>query len=357
MKAELNRQSMATALSAARHCVPPSSLTPILCQVLLDVGHDSVKLSANNREIGVTQHVQHHKIEEPGSVLLSYEHLLALISRSKDSVVSVETTENCTKLKIDRSIVSLASHFDVRDYPRANESDSGDYYVIESGRFKILLQRTCLAAFGEVELGFLDGTVRTIAMDGCGMVTSTDTAEPVGGPLGGIVPIKAIDLVLSLLPDGPAPLRIGTTKNSFVLVGEGFRLDARLLDRRLARWQDAIPNGGIAIDVPAGELLQAVRLASATSDPELHGVGLTLSDKRLILSSSSTMGSGEVEITVTDGSSFGPVFLDHRYLSGFLGQLPADEKVRVDFGGNKVGGPVLVKYGSSVCVLTPLARI
>src|SRR5436309_13174992 len=108
MKATCNREELFSAFQMVSGVVPARSPKPILLNVKLTAKKDEAVLLATDLEVGIRCKVAGMEVHKPGELVLPTARVSAILRESTDPVLEIESDENRTQIRGQRSQFRLA---------------------------------------------------------------------------------------------------------------------------------------------------------------------------------------------------------------------------------------------------------
>lgn len=173
MKIRCTRQNLLNALNIVSKAVSTKTALPILECILIDVYADSIKLTANDLELGI-ETVLEGEVLSMGRIAIEAKIFTDIVKKLPDSDVTLETTEDmittirCEKLKYD---IPCKSGIDFTDLPEIEKTKSITISqfslreIIRQTIFSISNNENNKIMTGEL-FEVVDGNLRVVSLDG-----------------------------------------------------------------------------------------------------------------------------------------------------------------------------------------------
>lgn len=400
------RESLAAAVKAAAGAAPARDVKPVLQCVKLCTSPDatpdgdgagSLTVTGTDLEIAVRVRAAGVDVERPGECLLPAGKLREILDALKggadpDLPVEIEADADRATVRCGAAEFELPAH-DPATFPDFPEVGSGDgdggdaakWHEMPAAGLAGLIRRTVFAAAAEGSARFgattgvlfeadAGGAVRLVATDGRRLALARGAAASVsGGHATGkaqhVVPSKAVKLLAGMLGgagDGAA-VRVTLRPNDVLFqVGDAGAADdprvvlyTRLVDGRFPEYAKLLASDhDIAVPLPAGPTLAAVRAAAVMTDAESNGLTLTFRRGTLRLTAKGAeSGRAVVERECAyDGEGEASVTMDSRCVKDVLGAVPDGEEVELRM--TKADRPVMFAAGDGeyLALVMPLVR-
>ena len=355
MKVTLERAVLLKSLGHVHRVVERRNTIPILSNVLLRAGGQTLVLKATDLDLEVTEIVAADVGQEGGTTLPA--HILYDIVRKfpDGSQVSLETTGENGQLVLrsGRSRFNLQS-LPETDFPDLAAGTMTHRFEIGAADLKRLIDKTQFAISNEETRYYLNGIfMHTIDVEGQTMlrVVATDghrlarvemgAPEGSAGMPGIIIPRKTVAEVQKLI-DGVSEtvkVDVSTAKIRFTL-GEVV-LTSKLIDGTFPDYLRVIPSGNDKrLVVDRAPFAAAVDRVSTISSERGRAVKLAVADGKLTLSvTNPDSGSAVEELEVDYDSAPIDIGFNARYLLDITAQIDSDTAL---FKLADPGSPTLV---------------
>lgn len=311
MKVICDRSALAEGLTLVSGVVVSRTPKPVYACVKLVASKDGLRLYATDGEIGLELGIEQVNVEEPGEALVPADKLNQIVRASDDSTLTIEVKEHTAHVRGQGAHFTIYG-FDPKEFPQVrNFGELESDCEIPAQRLQKLVARTLFATAAESSRYAINGVLfdrkgkklRMVATDGRRLAVSRgDCQKSADGDTSCIIPTKALNLVLRLIDDPDAPIRIAVDENQILFaVGEG--LDAAVLSSNLVEgvfppFEDVIPRDqDKKVTFNRDALSSAVRRAALLTNEESKGVRMSFREKELTLTSRAPeMGEAEINI-------------------------------------------------------------
>lgn len=365
MKATLDKKILAEALTAITRVVERRTTIPILSNVMLTPGHDSIGLTVSDLGLELRARIPAAAVSGTG-ITVPVALLSDIVCRLNDgAAVVVDATE-----KDRASIKSGRSRFVLpvlpcADFPELVATNYSHAFDLPAGQLAALMGRVGFAIGDEVTRQYLNGIylharddkLRAVAINGH-QLARLDTPLPDGaaGMPAIIVPTKTVREMLRLAQAaGKETVRLSVAANLIRLEAGSTVLTSKLIDATFPDYQRVIPAGNDkAMVAEAMEFAKAVARVATMVSERGKAIKLSLRDGSLLLSSrGSDGGLADEEIEVEYGSDPLEIGLGARYLAQIVETFSARLQMLFADAGSPVlfGDPDDVNY---LVVLMPM---
>jgi len=367
MKATCNRDELLSAFQTVSAVVPARSPKPILMSVKLVAQNSGVMLLATDLEVGIRCQVSGVEVGSTGQVVLPTARMLAILRESTDQVLHIETGENKTTIRGQRSRFQLTSEAP-EEYPEVPDFTDEKYHSISSTLLRTMIRRTVFATDVESTRYALNGLlielegnkISLVGTDGRRLAVVRGTATPVGGhstrDFTPVVPTKAMNLVDRTLQE-EEEVHVALQANRAVVRSKRAVISSRLVEGRFPRYQEVFPSrSDITVPLNVRDLLQAVRQAMIVTSEESRGVDFAFSDGKLTLAAhAADVGESLVELPIAFDSKDLTITFDPRYLVDMLRVLNEESTVSLDLIDHQSAAVFKTDDGYTYIVM-PLTR-
>jgi DNA polymerase III subunit beta len=288
---------------------------PILGNILLDAGPETLKITATDLELGIEAQVP-AAVSEPGSITVPARIFADIVSNLPAATTTIDVSEGDTRTRITCEnikfeILGLPS----ADFPLMPVSAGEPVARIDAGLLRTMIRQTSFAVSTDETRPFLTG-VYVMIEDGDGRLVATDGGRlalrkaklpgSAGGRVSAIVPSKTMAELVRALGSVEGEVAVAAHESQLIFVMAGLRFVSRLIAGQFPPYEKVIP-AEFKQRIKAGteRLLRGVRRASITARDSANVVRLS-TDERLLTISSNTpeVGKAYEEIEVqTEGEA------------------------------------------------------
>lgn len=349
MKITCSREALQESFALASSVAPSRSPKEILRNVKLIARDDSLVLMATDMEIGIRVEMPVGSvlpIEREGEAVVPVARMRSILRDSDAAEMTIEATEQATKIKANRSRFNLASE-PPNEFPNVSEFGSDKYHEIPARLFREMIRRTVFAcdlenasryALGGVLLDLVGDDVRTVGTDGRRLTRMEGKGESVGEhrtpDLQTMVPAKAIQLIERAIGDTDETVQVCAGLNEVYVRTSRASVNARLIEGRFPNWQQIVPDAREAhrVDIACNVFQSAIRQAAVVTEAESKGVEITFDEGLLrIEANTATVGDSSVEVPIAYDGAPVVIMLDHTYLIDFCRVLDPEKQLVLVF--------------------------
>lgn len=360
MKFTANRQELAEALSRVFSVVPTRTAKPILKNARFEVSGETLKISANDGEIGIEVNVD--VTDSSPGVFLSESRLSAIVREAAAQDVTVESSEN-KSVRITAGFGDWSlSTIDADEFPQINLGAGQEVIQFESVKLKRAIERVefaCDAESGRYALGGVlfdkqENRVTLVATD-CRRLSvyAMDVNSDLEIEPSAIVPRKALKAVMGLSGE---TIGVEFTSGSAVFRTATETVTSLLVSGKFPSYRDVVPKyeDAATMKVMAGPLSSALRLAWIVRNEETRGVQLSQADGSLTVSAiTADVGSSSVDVPVECNDKFA-VHMNPVFILDLLKTINPTELIQMQVFDDS--SAVRIDVDESVYVIMPLSN-
>ncbi len=353
MELTISKANLSEGIQTVQNAVSQKSSLPILGNVLLETGKDSLKLTATDLDIGICSIVPAEIITEGATTIPARKFFDIIRSFPEDSEISLSMRKNnFVNIKSGKAqfrIIGLPKE----EFPLLPEFKDKDSIVIENSTLREMMNLTEFAVSKDDTRYVLNGMLFTIKGDEI-CIAATDGRRlavcrkklPKKTLIDRevIIPTKTAQEVRRLLAeDGEVGIKFSDNQvlfsfpNSFIL--------SRLIEGEYPNYKNVIPvKSEKEIRVGREDFLSATRRASIFTDQDSLAVKLSIKKKRLTISKNTPyLGESKEEISAEySGSDEIEIGFNPKYLTDVLRNLSEEEII---FEVNDASKPGVIRKG------------
>lgn len=302
MKVTVLQENLARGLSTVSRAVSPRSTLPVLANVLIATDEGRLRLSATNRELGITCWIG-AKIEEEGSTTAPARTFADLVGTMPDPQVSLSLNNQNQVLTV-RSGASTndVKCIDAQEFPPLFVPNLENSIKINVADFKEMIHQVVFAASTDEARQVLMGvlvnvdkdTITMAAADGFRLsVRKATLSSPAPANVSAIVPARALSELARIASDGEQVIQMVLPKGrgQVIFRVKDVELVSQLIDGTFPDYQQIIPRSHKSRTlVSTASMLKACRQAEIFAREGSNVV-------RLNIKTSGQLQPGEVEIS------------------------------------------------------------
>ena len=334
MKITLSQPELNRLASLAGNVVPSKSTLPILSTLLLEVEQEGVSVSATDLDLSIHL-VTEAEVVKKGTVAVPARRFSEIV-RKLDSVdVTLETSENALSIHCGRAQFQITT-MDAADFPKLPGSKGIESFEVPSGTFKDMIRRTRYAVSQDLARPSMNGIfleldaekITMVATDGHRLAfCRRQESLPVSSSYGVIIPAKALDQLLRLLPD-EGELSMGISETQAFFETGAVKLYTRLIEGPFPNYQQVVPKQNEqSLDVNTEALLVATdRVSTLAASLTTKQIKMVLGSDSLVLEvASPDIGRAKEEIEAVYGGEKMSIGYNAVYLLDVLKNIGSEE--------------------------------
>jgi DNA polymerase-3 subunit beta len=282
MKVSVLQENLAQGLNAVSRAVSPRSTYPILANVLISAEDGRLKLSATDRELGITAWIG-AKIEEPGATTVPARTLADLVGTFPSETINMELVvrTQTLQLRAGRSNAEIKG-IDAQEFPPMPEPDKAAGIELNAGDFKEIIQQVVFAASRDDARPVLTGVLITVdgktmtlaAADGFRLsVRKAQLESAIDQPMRAIVPARALNELARIATDDKETIRmmLPPGRGQVIFSLKNAELRCQLVEGAFPEYQQIIPAGHKTRTIVATEaFLKAAKQAEIFARESSH---------------------------------------------------------------------------------------
>ena len=254
MKVSVLQENLAHGLSVVSRAVSPRSTYPILANVLISAEDGRLRLSATDRELGITCWIG-AKIEEPGATTVPARTFNDLVATLPSEAIAMDLVVRTQTLHLSagRSSADIKG-MDAQEFPPMPEPDKDGGMKLPIAEFKEMVQQVVFAASRDdarpVLTGVLitveDKTITMAAADGFRLsVRTAQLDSAVDAPMRAIVPARALNELARIAgeEDEDVTMMLPPGRGQVVFSLKDAELRCQLVEGSFPEYQQIIPSG------------------------------------------------------------------------------------------------------------------
>lgn len=342
MKFSCSTKDIASAVGAASKVVNAHTTVPILSNVLLTAGDNSIRVRATDLELTL-EHVFPAEISEPGSVTVPAKLFSGYLGNLPPAgIVELAGTPTRASVKCEKSNYDFHA-LPADEYPPLPSSQKGVSFAIAGRTFRDGVNATIFAASSEEARGaVLMGTLlelsgnnlTMVATDGYRLAKWEATLErgiEDGGSAKFIVPSRALQEAARNV-GGAESIDVGAlgpSGNQLAFAAQNASIVVRLVDGQYPNYAQVIPASfDRSVTVNTSALIASLRRAELVAGDRASMVKMAVSNSQLIITANSdTTGNAYEELDVEQMGDDLTIAFNARYLVEILNHIDAPQIV------------------------------
>ena len=335
LKLTIERAPLLKALKHTQSIVERRQTIPILSNVLIETGSDSIILRATDNEIEIVEKVP-AVIQETGSLTVPAHRLCDIVSRLPDGAqisLSVSAESNQLSLVSGRAKFAL-SILPANEFPSMVQENMPFSFAVSGADLLNLIGKTAFAASTEETRYNLNGiylhekggdapALTAVATDGHRLASvRMPLPEGAKGMPGVIIPRKTIGEISKLVAEADGEVAVSLSANQIRFQLGDVVLASRLIDGTYPEYEKVIPAANDKIlEADAAVLSGVIERVSVVSEKS-RGIKLALKNNLIqVTAAAADEGSAEDEMDATYTGEELEIGFNFRYLLDILGQV------------------------------------
>jgi len=312
---------------------------PILNTVLITANDNSISLYSTNLEQAITYTLEAEVTSKEGisKSLVPYDLLKDIASKLKDAIEIDLSEKNVTIRDQSGSFVFNALNPDaVSEFTSESAVNS---LTMNSSEFKELLENTAFAAstkanarreFRAVYLDIKNGVANFVATDSTALALNSIPYNP-DVNISLLIPIKAVDILTSILPDD-AEVKMDMSENVLKVSFGNISFSTLLINSNFPDYNAVIPKEfPLVAQVKKEDVLNALELVEPVAKKGTGKVTLTFAENVLVIEANSDVGNASKIITCSGNAEITLQF----YIANLIEGIEHAEGDTITFGMQK----------------------
>jgi DNA polymerase III subunit beta len=333
MRFKITRENLQQGLTAVGASIPTRTTLPVLSNILIEAGPDSVSLSGTDLDIAVSVNVP-AEVEEPGALTVPAKKLQELARELPEHPVRVQSKGDRFELACGRASFKLNGmpRDEFPTFPSVNFETS---WKIQGHVLHDLIRQTSFAVSTEESRPILNGvlwqlessTMRMVATNGHRLARMTVPVSANGMPKEDlIIPPKALQQVERLF--GPEDeVEVARSENHLGFRRNGTQVFTRLIEGPYPNYEQVIPKDNDKVVVAGrNQLTQALRRMAVVASDQTHRVRLSFTNGSLRFSvETPDLGEAHEELEVDYQGEALEIGFNASYILEVLKYMPTED--------------------------------
>jgi DNA polymerase-3 subunit beta len=338
MKFKITRENLQQGLAAVSASIPTRTTLPVLSNILIEAGENSVAMSGTDLDIAVSVTVP-AEVDEPGALTIPAKKLQELARELPEHPVRMSTKGDRLELTCGRASFKL-NGMPRDEFPTFPAVDFASNWKIPGKVLHELIRQTSFAVSTEESRPILNGVLWQLGDDAMRMVATNGhrlarmgvNVDAPGAPRADlIVPPKALAQVERLF-SGEDEVEVARSENHIGFRKEGTQVFTRLIEGPYPNYEQVIPkdNDKHAI-ADKNTLAQALRRMAVVASDQTHRVRLSFTSNTLRFSvETPDLGEAHEDLEVDYNGEPLDIGFNASYLLEVLRYMPAED-VKITF--------------------------
>lgn len=302
-----NKENLLKPLQLVIGIVERKHTLPILSNVLIEKGEDSIRFTATDMEIQITTIVDKtFKDNEISAVTVGGKKIQDILRVLPDqNHVSIEIKENKAIVKSNKSKFTLQT-LPAQDFPKLSDQlENPTKVVLSQNKLKELLESVQYAMAHQDVRYYLNGVLividnsrlKVVATDGHRLAYNECVMEGENEKHETILPRKAVTELCKLLNNSEDTVQLEFTPQQVKISFSDIVVVSKVIEGKFPDYERVIPKYTNHLNMNRVLLQQALQRAAILSNEKFRGVRFVLTEKNLsIISSNSEQEEAQEEI-------------------------------------------------------------
>jgi DNA polymerase-3 subunit beta len=333
MKLKITRDNLQQGLAAVGASIPTRTTLPVLSNILIDVGPDSIAMSGTDLDIAVSVTVP-ADVDEPGSLTVPAKKLQELARELPEHPVRINTKGDRLELTCGRATFRL-NGMPRDEFPTFPTVDFGSSWKIRGKILQELIRQTSFAVSTEESRPILNGVLwqltdadmRMVATNGHRLARMRVSADATTAPRSDlIVPPKALAQVERLFA-ADDEIEVSRSENHIGFRKNGTQVYTRLIEGPYPNYEQVIPKDNDKVAVAdRNQLIQALRRMAVVASDQTHRVRLGFTSNTVRFSvETPDLGEAHEDLEIDYNGEALDIGFNASYLLEVLRYMPTDE--------------------------------
>jgi len=308
MKVICKKDDLAEIFSIVNTVIPARSTLPILQNIKLQTGTNSLFLIGTDLEIGIQAEIK-AEIKEKGNILIPTQKLGNIIRETTDKEIKLETDANTIHITTNDGEYKIIGA-DAADYPNFPEFTAKNSISIDTQGLKEMIHKTIFAISTEITRYALTGLlleirkkeIRMVGSDGKRLAfIKRQSEQTITQEKKVIIPAKGMNLLEKILKE-KQKLEINIEENQIIgnitSGNDKITIFSRLVEGAFPDYENIIPGDcDKKLEVKSDQLYAALRKASIVTTDKFKATKLNFKENKIkLISKTQEIGEAKVEI-------------------------------------------------------------
>ena len=333
MKFKITRDNLQQGLAAVGASIPTRTTLPVLSNILIEVGVDSVAMSGTDLDIAVSVSVP-AEVDDQGSLTVPAKKLQELARELPEHPVRLSTKGDRLELTCGRAAFRL-NGMPRDEFPTFPTVDFSSSWKVKGSTLHDLIRQTSFAVSSEESRPILNGVLwqlsddhmRMVATNGHRLARMTVAVNAPGTPKTDlIVPPKALAQVERLFSDDD-DVEVARSENHIGFRKEGTQVYTRLIEGPYPNYEQVIPKDNDKYAIAArSTLTQVLRRMAVVASDQTHRVRLSFTTNTLRFAvETPDLGEAHEDLEVEYSGEPMDIGFNANYLLEVLRYMPGED--------------------------------
>lgn len=370
MQFEVAKQVLLKAISSVNGAVEKKNTIPILQNIKIESGEDTVQLTATDMDIMVNSQFS-CDIKKSGITTVPAQMMFDIIRKTPDDskILISQESENVLKIQVGKSKYNLPA-IEAGEFPNLSQGELGEEIEIKSSDLSKMIDKTRFAISNDETRYYLNGLylqalkkenattnnefeLRTVATDGHRMALSFLPAD-LKTSFGVILPKKSVTEIKRII-DLSDNVKISVSRLKIKIVTDNATIISKLIDGEFPDYNKVLPedNNEISI-INKKTFFDAVDRVSTIANDKYKALKLVAENGKITLQVSTNDGSfAYEELDVNYSGVKIETGFNSKYLLDIIGQVDNEELI-MRFKDSNSPAIIESKDMNSVFVIMPV---
>lgn len=364
MKIEIDKKDLLSLIGKTLNIVEKRNTMPILVNVLLEAGDNSLKVFATDLEVSLTDTVR-AQVTQAGKVAVSAKNLFDIAKELSEGPIQLIKKENnwleIKQGKYNGKIIGISSE----EYPVFPTYSGTNFIKIAAPILKEMIDKTIYSVSTDETRYHLNGVYfelqnqifKMVATDGHRLsLINRNNGQSGVMAQGVIIPRKGLNEIRKILESLDGEVKLAVEGAQFILTNGTTTLMIRLIEGKYPNYQQLIPqklNHHLVVNREA--FLTTLKRVSLFANQKSKGVTLNVTKGKLEISSNNPeLGDAKEEIECTYEGNDLKIGFNAKYITDVLSSINDKD---IDFELNDQLSPGLMRPHqdpSYTCVVMPM---
>ncbi len=362
MKVALEKKTLVDMVLTVARAAARNTVIPILGGLHMETKDGKLWFSATDMELGIRASTTEVEISEPGSVLVTAEHLASLAPKLINGVITIETKD---KLEVKHGRNKAKINLLEGDWPGLPSEERVHRFTLPQDAIKTGLSQVAFAAaskhFRQVFNGILvdiaDGVISFVASDTHRLAVCEYPIEAENWQV--VAPARTVvELLRILKPEDGGTITVSTVGNNLFFSWGDFEVSSATISGDYPDYRSVIPSresAVVLVKVDTGDMQSCINRLRVLPPDSKQGLLHTLlkigSENIVIQASSDSVGTvNEICSAESSGENL-EIALNQKFLSDALSVM--DQETKILFTGPETPAIVQSRDNHQV-ILVPL---
>jgi DNA polymerase III subunit beta len=361
LKFDTTKEILMKGIQDVQNAINPKTTLPILSNILIETGKESISLTATDLDIGIVSTIP-VKPGAEGAITIPAKKFFDIIKELPEGAISISIKKNNLVHIEAANCVFKIMGLPKDEFPQLPDFKDKDSMIMQRGRLKKILAMTSFAISRDETRYVLNGVlfvikptyIRIVATDGRRLAMVEEKVQlPKTLERKVIIPAKTVSELNKLLgEEGDVKICFGNNQISFDMGTT--RVVSRLIEGEFPNYEQVIPKEvKEKVGIGRSRFLSATKRSALFTNPDSLAVKLELGKDKMVLSKTAPyIGEAHEEIAVDYKGKDLAIGFNPDYLIDVLKNV--NEEI-INFEVSDAEKPGVIRIGSDyVYVVLPM---